>query len=53
MIISVEIPDSVRIQLDAVKEQTGMSISLLVRKMIESHLAEGRAITVPLNGGAA
>lgn len=52
MIISVEIPDSVRMQLDVVKEQTGMSISLLVRKMVEAHLAEGRAITVPLSAGA-
>lgn len=53
MTISVIISDSVRKQLDAVKEQTGLGISLLVRKMIEAHLAEGRPLTFPLKRFAA
>ena len=48
MLISVEIPDDVKAQLDETKARTGMSLSLIVRRMVELHLESGTPVPFAL-----
>jgi len=49
MMVSVILPDEICAQLDAIKERTGISISLMIRRMVESHLAKGDPLQFSLS----